>query len=62
MLGRGGVLGNVESDVVASAFGYFHRNQIARIWIPVKERFEPREAARNYNVLCQSWARLTCGE
>ena len=48
MLGRGGVLGDVESDVVASAFGYFHRNVVARIWNSAKERFPPREAARAY--------------
>ncbi len=48
MLGRGGVLGDVESDVVASAFGYFHRALVARIWNTARERFKPREAARIY--------------
>jgi hypothetical protein len=57
MLGRGGVLGNVESDVVASAFGYFHRNLVARIWNTAKERCDPREAARNYMMCCANLGR-----
>jgi hypothetical protein len=52
MLGRGGVLGDVESDVVASAFGYFHRALVARIWTTARERFPPREAARIYLQCC----------
>ena len=47
-LGRGGVLGNVESGVVHSAFGYFHPDLIAKIWNSAKEQVEPREAAREY--------------
>ena len=52
MLGRGGVLGDVESDVVASAFGYFHRALVARIWTTAKARYQPREAARAYLECC----------
>lgn len=52
MLGRGGVLGDVESDVVASAFGYFSRPLVARIWNTAKERLAPREAARAYLACC----------
>ncbi len=57
MLGRGGVLGDVESDVVASAFGYFHRALVARIWNSAKERFAPREAARFYLECCANRGR-----
>jgi hypothetical protein len=57
MLGRGGVLGDVESDVVASAFGYFHRALVARIWNSAKERFAPREAARIYLECCANRGR-----
>lgn len=57
MLGRGGVLGNVESDVVASAFGYFHRALVARIWTTAKERCEPRQAARAYMECCADLGR-----
>src|SRR5262249_54728780 len=57
MLGRGGVIGDVESDVVASAFGYFHRALVARIWTTAKERFNPREAARLYWQCCADCGR-----
>lgn len=58
MLGRGGVLGDVESDVVASAFGYFHRALVARIWNTARERFNnPREAARIYMQCCANLGR-----
>jgi hypothetical protein len=58
MLGRGGVLGDVEADVVASAFGYFHRALVARIWTTARERFNnPREAARLYFQCCADLGR-----
>lgn len=47
-LGRGGVLGDVEPAVVASAFGYFAPGVIEAIWGSAKERMTPREAAREY--------------
>jgi hypothetical protein len=47
-LGRGGVLGDVEPDVVVSAFGYFEPGLVAKIWNSAKERMAPREAARHY--------------
>ncbi len=61
MLGRGGVLGDVESDVVASAFGYFNRSLVARIWNTAKERYNPgpREAAREYLECCANLGRST---
>jgi hypothetical protein len=59
MLGRGGVLGDVESDVVASAFGYFHRSLVARIWSTAKARCNPREAARAYLECCAHLGRST---
>lgn len=57
MLGRGGVLGDVESDVVASAFGYFNRGLVAKIWTTAKERYDPREAARAYMECCANLGR-----
>jgi hypothetical protein len=47
-LGRGGVLGDVEADVVRSAFGYFHPSIIERIWNSAKSVLAPRDAAREY--------------
>lgn len=48
VLGRGGVLGDVEPEVVHAAFGYFHTGLIDKIWNSAKERVPPREAARLY--------------
>ena len=47
-LGRGGVLGDVESQVVASAFGYFQPALVEKMWTSAKEKMAPREAARLY--------------
>lgn len=48
VLGRGGVLGNVDSDVVASAFGYFHPAGLRRVWDGACAIMEPRAAATRY--------------
>ena len=48
VLGRGGVLGNVESSVVASAFGYFNPSMIQQLWDSGRKLIEPRDAARAY--------------
>ena len=45
-LGRGGVLGDVESPVVASAFGYFEPGLVAHMWDTARERVAPRDAGR----------------
>jgi len=49
-LGRGGVLGDVEADVVRAAFGYFEPSLLAKMWNTAKERVEvsPRDVARLY--------------
>ncbi len=47
-LGRGGVLGDVEPDVIHAAFGYFHVGLIDKVWNSAKERMAPRDAARLY--------------
>jgi hypothetical protein len=49
-LGRGGVLGDVESAVVKSAFGYFEGNLVAKIWNSATERASvtPRQAGQAY--------------
>ena len=48
MLGRGGVLGDVEPAVVHSAFGYFKPELIAKMWNSARETMAPREAGRLY--------------
>ena len=44
MIGRGGVLGDVESPVIASAFGYFKPSMVAKLWDTAKEKIAPRAA------------------
>jgi len=58
-LGRGGVLGDVESEVVASAFGYFNPALVEKLWSTAKERMAPRDAARLYLSCCHDFARAT---
>jgi hypothetical protein len=48
IVGRGGVLGDVESDVVLSAFGYFEPSMLARMWDSARAIVPPRDAARAY--------------
>lgn len=48
MLGRGGVLGDVEAAVVHSAFGYFNPGLVAKIWNSAKETMAPRDGGRLY--------------
>ena len=48
VLGRGGVLGDVEARVVEAAFGYFAPAAIERIWDSARQRVDPREAGRAY--------------
>lgn len=45
-LGRGGVLGDVEPQVVGSAFGYFNPALVDKMWTSSREKMLPREAAR----------------
>jgi hypothetical protein len=56
-LGRGGVLGDVEPEVVMSAFGYWSPSLITKMWTSAKERMAPRDAARLYLTCCQAFAR-----
>jgi hypothetical protein len=48
VLGRGGVLGDVEPVVVSSAFGYFNPEVVAALWNEGRKHLAPREAARVY--------------
>lgn len=52
VLGRGGVLGDVEPSVVTSAFAYFHPATIEKIWSSAKEKMGARAAAALYNQCC----------
>ncbi len=48
VLGRGGVLGDVEAPVVHSAFGYFAPALIEKMWSSAKAKVAPRVAGRAY--------------
>ncbi len=56
-LGRGGVLGDVEPEVVTAAFGYFAPALVANMWNSAREVMAPREAARLFNEACQDYGR-----
>ncbi|MBT5579246.1 MAG: hypothetical protein HOJ56_02945 [Acidimicrobiaceae bacterium] len=46
VLGRGGVLGDVEAPVIQSAFGWFNGGLIAKMWDSARSIVDPRQAAR----------------
>ena len=56
-LGRGGVLGDVEARVVASAFGYFEPALLAKMWETAKAVVPPRTAGREYLACAHAMAR-----
>jgi hypothetical protein len=58
ILGRGGVLGDVEPAVVRSAFGYFSADTIERIWTSARQKVAPRDAGRAYIACCQEFGRV----
>lgn len=56
-LGRGGVLGDVEAPVIASAFGYFEPALLARMWNTARAVVAPRTAAREHLACAHAMAR-----
>lgn len=48
VMGRGGVLGDVEPATVWSAFGYFNPTMVDAQWNAAKAVMAPREAAREH--------------
>ncbi len=60
-LGRGGVLGRVDADVVASAFVFFNPAIVRAIWESAISKREPAAAAAAYADACQAWGRDRIG-
>ena len=60
-LGRGGVLGDVDAEAVASAFGYFSPSMVDKMWNSAKEIYPPRDAARVYMNCCAELGRAHFG-
>jgi len=58
-LGRGGVLGDVEAQVVGSAFGYFSPAVADKIWTSARDKMAPRDAGRRYLECAQALGRST---
>jgi hypothetical protein len=61
-LGRGGVLGDVESGVVQSAFGYFNPSLLDRMWTSARKIVPPRDAGRLYLACAHEHGRRRFGE
>jgi hypothetical protein len=61
-LGRGGVLGDVESGVVQSAFGYFNPTLLDQMWTSAKEIVPPRDAGRLYLACAHEHGRRKFGD
>lgn len=59
VLGRGGVLGDVESTVIASAFGYFNPTLVAAMWDAARKTLTPRHAGHAYMECCAHFGRET---
>lgn len=57
VLGRGGVLGDVEPSVVTAAFGYFNPAVIAGAWNAAAQIVPPRTAGREYMACCAAHGR-----
>ena len=47
-LGRGGVLGDVDATVVASAFGYFNPELVRTVWDSARAVVDPRTAGHAF--------------
>lgn len=54
--GRGGVLGDVDADVVAAAFTFFEPNHIRAQWELGRSVMSPAQAAAEFAACCAGWA------
>jgi hypothetical protein len=55
--GRGGVLGDVDAEVVVSAFGFFAPGLIRKFWDSSKAVMSPRQSGTEFARAAQSWGR-----
>jgi hypothetical protein len=55
--GRGGVLGDVDADVVASAFGFFGAPMVRMMWEQGLAVEDARSAGRRYAAACAAFGR-----
>ncbi|MEY4361110.1 MAG: hypothetical protein RL391_416 [Actinomycetota bacterium] len=62
VVGRGGVLGDVDASVVSSAFGFFAPSLVRSLWeagVPVEGA---RAGADRYTIGCAEWGRTRLGD
>jgi hypothetical protein len=55
--GRGGVLGDVDADVVVSSFAYFEPNLVRKMWTAGTAVEGARAAGRRYATACADWGK-----
>lgn len=57
VVGRGGVLGDVDADVVSSAFGFFAPSLVRKLWEAGVSVEGARAGADRYTAGCAEWGR-----
>lgn len=60
--GRGGVLGAVDADVVAAAFGFFPVGFVREQWALARAVADPPEYVLHYAHTCHAWGRDRLGD
>jgi hypothetical protein len=61
VLGRGGVLGDVDAGVIASAFGYFNPTLVATMWDAARKAAAPRDAGHAFMECSAAFGRKNFG-
>lgn len=54
--GRGGVLGDVDADVVSAAFTFFEPTNVRTLWDKGRATLEPSAAGAEFAGCCAAWA------
>lgn len=54
--GRGGVLGDVDADVVTATFAFFHPDQVRTQWDAGRQVMSPEQAAAEFTACAYRWA------
>ncbi len=60
-VGRGGVLGDVDADVVAAAYGFIEPSMLREFWEAKPAGMRPQEAALQYAGAAAAWGRRVLG-
>lgn len=56
-LGRGGVLGDVDADVVVAAFAFFEPGMVRTMWDMARQTSDPENAVAQYAAVCADYGR-----